>query len=58
MIIIHPGSLYVRIGRVSDVNPSTVLHAVARKRNANGVHYVDSLLPPVISKVMLWYTEW
>ena len=40
IIVIHPGSLYIRLGRASDVNPHTELHAVARKRLAGG-------LPPV-----------
>lgn len=51
VIIIHPGSLYIRIGRASDVNPITVLHAVARKRYPGGISHVDPLLPPVCVKV-------
>lgn len=51
IIIIHPGSFYVRIGRASDVNPATVLHAVARKRFSGGLVYVDSFLPTTSHKV-------
>ena len=32
IIIIHPGSRYLRIGRASDASPKKILHAVARKR--------------------------
>ena len=31
VIIIHPGSRYIRIGRASDVNPTQVSCVVARK---------------------------
>ncbi|XP_067637534.1 actin-related protein 8 [Eurosta solidaginis] len=49
IIIIHPGSLYLRIGRASDLNPVTVLHAVAylRRENRNAQTYRDVLLPQV-----------
>lgn len=33
VIVIHPGSGYIRIGRASDVNPITVPCVVARKSN-------------------------
>ncbi|XP_065223415.1 actin-related protein 8 [Planococcus citri] len=49
-IIIHPGSLYIRIGRASDINPVTLLHAVATKRYTGGASHVDSLLPQVVLK--------
>ncbi|XP_018330352.1 actin-related protein 8 isoform X2 [Agrilus planipennis] len=45
IIVIHPGSLNLRIGRASDLNPVTVLHAVARKRLKLGYKYQDSFLP-------------
>ena len=32
IIVIQPGSKYLRIGRASDQYPKTILHAVARKR--------------------------
>lgn len=49
IIIIHPGSLYVRIGRASDLNPITLLHAVAyRKRESTSAQgHRDALLPHV-----------
>ncbi len=50
-IIIHPGSLYVRIGRASDVNPTTVLHAIARKRHPAGKVHADSMLPVTSHRV-------
>lgn len=44
-IVIHPGSLNLRIGRASDLNPVTVLHAIARKRRSGGQVYSDCFLP-------------
>jgi len=32
ILIIQPGSKYLRIGRASDLEPLTILHAIARKR--------------------------
>ena len=32
IIVIQPGSKYLRIGRATDQYPKTILHAVARKR--------------------------
>jgi actin-related protein len=31
VIVIHPGSRFLRIGKASDVSPATVLNVVARK---------------------------
>lgn len=31
MIVLHPGSRFLRIGRASDVSPVTVLNVIARK---------------------------
>lgn len=45
IIVIHPGSLNLRIGRASDLNPVTVLHAIARRRYMNGHKYHDAFLP-------------
>lgn len=56
IIVIHPGSLYLKIGRASDLNPHTELHALARKRLYGGLSYVDRLLPPLICKV-LYFSE-
>lgn len=36
IVVIHPGSLNLRIGRASDLNPVTVLHAIARRRKPGG----------------------
>jgi len=51
IIIIHPGSQHLRIGRAADLNPLTLLHAVAyrrRQRTATGDHpHHDPLLPPL-----------
>ncbi|KAK6629099.1 hypothetical protein RUM43_002916 [Polyplax serrata] len=48
IIIIHPGSQNLRIGRASDLSPHLILHAVARRRLWNGKSYEDQLLPPSI----------
>ncbi|KAG5865088.1 hypothetical protein JTB14_028192 [Gonioctena quinquepunctata] len=45
IIVIHPGSLNLRIGRASDLNPLTVLHAIARRRLPYGHSYRDTFLP-------------
>nr|CAH7757411.1 unnamed protein product [Callosobruchus chinensis] len=45
IIVIHPGSLNLRIGRASDLNPLTILHAVARRRLPDGHKYSDAFLP-------------
>lgn len=50
IIIIVPGSLHVKIGRASDLNPCIELHAVARRRFPEGSFHRDSLLPPIILK--------
>ncbi|XP_050454299.1 actin-related protein 8 isoform X3 [Cataglyphis hispanica] len=48
IIVIHPGSMYLRMGRASDLKPVTLLHAVARRRLPNGIKYKDSFLPPAV----------
>lgn len=53
IIIIHPGSMYLRIGRASDLNPNTLLNAVARRRLQGGLEYKDSFLPPMVPRVSL-----
>lgn len=50
IIIIHPGSLNLRIGRASDINPITLLQAIARKRKSNGAFYRDEFLPRCVDK--------
>lgn len=51
IIIIHPGSQNLRIGRASDLSPHLILHAVARRRLWNGKSYEDQLLPPSVQPV-------
>uniref|UniRef100_A0A182SRP2 Uncharacterized protein n=1 Tax=Anopheles maculatus TaxID=74869 RepID=A0A182SRP2_9DIPT len=50
IIVIHPGSHYLRIGRASDVNPVRILHAIARRRKPGGAVHRDGVLPPVVEK--------
>lgn len=50
IIIIHPGSLYVRIGKASDLMPVKQLHCIARKRRHGGKIYRDSFVPPSVPK--------
>ncbi|XP_044738543.1 actin-related protein 8 isoform X2 [Chrysoperla carnea] len=50
IIIIHPGSLYLKIGRASDLNPHTVLHAIARRRKRGGLVYKDTFITPAVNK--------
>ncbi|XP_043505064.1 actin-related protein 8 isoform X1 [Polistes fuscatus] len=50
IIIIHPGSMYLRMGRASDLNPCTLLNAVARKRLPGGVEYKDGFLPVLVPR--------
>ncbi|XP_050067161.1 actin-related protein 8 [Anopheles maculipalpis] len=50
IIVIHPGSHYLRIGRASDVNPVRILHAIARRRKSGGDVHRDGVLPPVVEK--------
>uniref|UniRef100_A0A1B0FKW0 Uncharacterized protein n=1 Tax=Glossina morsitans morsitans TaxID=37546 RepID=A0A1B0FKW0_GLOMM len=54
IIVIHPGSLYLRIGRASDLNPTTILHAIGKRRRKNlksneDFIYSDNLLPPLVA---------
>lgn len=53
IVVIHPGSLYLRIGRASDLNPLTILHAIGRKRKSNNdqkLHHHDPLLPSLVTR--------
>lgn len=45
-IIIHPGSLYLRIGKANDLNPEMILNCIARRRKSNGGVHQDCILPP------------
>lgn len=51
IIVIHPGSMYLRMGRASDLKPITLLHAIARRRLSNGTKYKDSFLPLTVTLV-------
>lgn len=44
VVIIHPGSLYLRIGKGSDNSPTKIVHAIARRRKSEGVAFQDPLL--------------
>lgn len=50
IIVIHPGSLFVRIGRASDLLPVKQLHCVARKRRHGGKIYRDAFVPSSVPK--------
>lgn len=50
--MIHPGSLNLRIGRASDLNPLTILHAIARRCLNTKYMYRDGFLPPRIDLVI------
>lgn len=50
IVIIHPGSVYLRMGRASDLNPCTILNAVARRRLPGGFAYKDNLLPLTVPR--------
>lgn len=52
IIIIHPGSQNLRIGKASDLSPHLILHAVARRRLPGGIPHEDYLLPPSVSVVI------
>lgn len=49
--------MYLRMGRASDLNPCTILNAVARKRLPGGLEYKDSLLPSAIPRVSLFIND-
>lgn len=53
IIVIHPGSMYLRMGRASDLKPVTLLHAVARRCLSGGIKYKDSFLPPAVILVSI-----
>ena len=46
VVVIQPGSLYVRIGAGCDSSPVKVLHAIARRRTGGGRPHHDPLLVP------------
>lgn len=50
IVIIHPGSLYLRIGKASDLNPEIILNCIARRRKNTGTAYQDTLLPAEVER--------
>ena len=44
VIIIHPGSMYLRIGRASDQNPQKMIHAIARRRRTEAFKHSDPFI--------------
>ncbi|KAF7994871.1 hypothetical protein HCN44_004343 [Aphidius gifuensis] len=50
VIIIHPGSRNLRMGRASDLNPVTVLNAIARRVLPHGKMHRDPFLPPLVPR--------
>jgi actin-related protein 8 len=46
VIVFHPGSLYLRFGRASDLAPQKIFHAIARRRKSPKYRHHDHLLIP------------
>ncbi|XP_043236249.1 actin-related protein 8-like [Amphibalanus amphitrite] len=46
ILVIEPGSYFLRIGRATDVNPAVLPHVIARRRKPGGLAYQDPVLPP------------
>lgn len=58
IIIIHPGSLYLRLGKANDLNPELILNCVARRRKTkDSPVYADTLLPACVPKTSELTTE-
>jgi len=59
VVVIHPGSMYLRIGRVSDTFPHTVPHCIARHRTSPtvGQNYEDNWLLRPEHKVKLHFSQ-
>lgn len=48
IVVIHPGSAYLKVGRASDTVPVIMPNVVARrKKSLEQPHYEDPLLPGV-----------
>lgn len=47
--------MYLRMGRASDLNPCTLLNAIARRRLSGGVEYKDGFLPVVVPRVSCFF---
>jgi actin-related protein 8 len=50
IIVIHPGSRFLRIGLASDAGPQKMLHAIARRRKNSNPAY-NRIDPFIIPKV-------
>jgi len=57
IIVIHPGSQNLRIGKASDLNPHIFHHAVARRRKPWGVIHEDLFLPEFQQLVSIYLFE-
>jgi actin-related protein 8 len=57
IIVIHPGSRFLRIGLASDPAPKKLLHAIARKRKNNNPAYnrVDPFVIPKVNESLLLF---
>ena len=51
ILVIEPGSYFLRIGRATDVNPAVLPHVIARRRKPGGQTYQDTVLPPDVKLV-------
>ncbi|EEC15188.1 hypothetical protein IscW_ISCW011058 [Ixodes scapularis] len=52
IVVIHPGSMFLRIGRASDSHPHTLPHVVARPcLSATQQPHVDPILVPEVNMV-------
>ncbi len=54
IVVIHPGSRFLRIGLASDPVPKKMLHAIARRRKSNDpkYHRVDPFIIPKVKTVV------
>lgn len=46
VIIIHPGSKYLRLGRASDSAPKKILHAIGKRRQSQKFKHRDDFIVP------------
>ena len=46
VIVFHPGSMFLRVGRASDSYPIKILHAIARRRKTEEFKFADSMIVP------------
>ena len=51
IVVIHPGSRYLRVGLASDPSPQRLLHAIARRRKNSNPAYnrTDPFIIPKVS---------